>query len=103
MISSEDERKKALAERLLHSLRNVLASFRDLLKILGALLADGHFFRLFYFEVTNVLDGVAKLLDGGLQACASQGRWTHIHATAALAEVHGYADNANFLGHISIP
>src|SRR5690348_1509355 len=102
MISTKDERQESFAERFLNSLGNVLAGFRNFLKILGALLANGHFFRLFYFEVADVFDRVAELLNGRMQTRPAQSGWPHVHAAAALAEVHGNADDANFLRHHSI-
>ena len=37
-----------------------------------------------------------------LQAGAAQRRRAHVHAAAALAQVHGHADDANFLRHAKI-
>jgi hypothetical protein len=36
------------------------------------------------------------------QSSDAQGGRAHIHAAAALAEVHGHADDANFLRHSKI-
>src|SRR5207245_7703534 len=47
-------------------------------------------------------DRVAQFLDGGLKASTAQGGRAHVHAAAALAEVHGNADDANFLRHLSL-
>jgi hypothetical protein len=50
-------------------------------------------------EITDVFDLKAELLDAGLKARAAQRGGAHVYATAALAEVHGDADNPNFLRH----
>jgi hypothetical protein len=42
----------------------------------------------------------AKLLDAGLQAGDTQGGRAHVDAAAALAKIHGHADDANFLSHL---
>jgi hypothetical protein len=57
---------------------------------------------LFYGKIPNVFDLEAELLEAGLQACATHGGRAHVHAAAALAEVHGNADDANFLCHIRL-
>ena len=67
---------------------------------LRAFLADLHFFRLFDFEVANVFDSIAELFDARLKSRAAQSGGAHIHAAAALAEVHRHADDANLLGHV---
>ena len=102
MIPAENEREKAFGERLFYGFGNVLAGFRNFLKVLGALFAYGHFLRLLHFQVADVFHGVAEFLDGSLQTCAAQRRGAHVHATTALAEVHGDADDANFLRHMPL-
>src|SRR5262245_42287012 len=89
MIPAENERKKALAQGFFNGFGDILAGLGNFLKILRALFPDGHFFGLLHFEVADVFDRVAKLLDGGLQTRAAQGGWAHVHTAAALAEVHG--------------
>src|SRR5437016_9052734 len=37
-----------------------------------------------------------------MQPGAAECRGTHVHAAAALAEVHGNADDANFLRHVLV-
>jgi hypothetical protein len=61
-----------------------------------------HFFGLLDFEVANVFNRVAKLLDARLQARAAKGRGAHVDAAATLAEVHGYADDSDFLRHVNL-
>ena len=77
-------------------------SFSNFLEIFGAFFAELHFFGLLDFEVADVFDLMAELLDARLQASAAKGGRAHIHAAAALAEVHGNADDANFLRHVSL-
>src|SRR6266702_238176 len=50
-------------------------------------------------HVANVFDRGAELLDGTLQPRTAQSRRAHVYAATALAEVHGDADNSNFLSH----
>src|SRR5215475_14768334 len=99
MVSAKNEGQKSLPERFLGGLGDVCTGFSDLLQILGALFADGHFFWLFDFEVADVLDRVPEFLDCGLQARSAQRRGPHIHATAALAQVHGHTNDSYFLRH----
>ena len=75
------------------------AGLGDFLQILGAFFADGHFFGLLDFEVADVFDGEAEFLDRGLEAGAAEGGRAHVDAAAALAEVHGDADDSDFLRH----
>src|SRR5260370_4659946 len=70
--------------------------------MLGALFTNGHFFRLLDGEIADVFDLKAEFLDAGLETCAAKGGRAHIHAAAALAEVHRNADDANFLRHICL-
>ena len=70
MIAAENQWQKALSQRFFRSFRDVHARFGDFLQILCALFPNGHFFRLFYFQVAHVLYRMAQLLDGGLQCCA---------------------------------
>src|SRR5262249_43914694 len=72
MIAAEHKRQKSFAQSLLGRFGNVGAGFGDFLQILGAFFADGHLFRLLYFEVADVFDGMAELLDGRLQSRAAQ-------------------------------
>jgi hypothetical protein len=67
------------------------------------LFADLHFFWLFHLEVADVFDGDAELFDARLQTGAPKRGWAHVHAAATLAEVHRYADYANFLSHEASP
>src|SRR5579863_2011844 len=97
MVAAEYERKKFFGERFLYGSGDVCASLGNFLKILGAFFADGHFFGLLHFQVADVFHRQAEFLESGLKSGAAQGGGTHIHAAAALAEVHGYADDANFL------
>src|ERR1700756_3136283 len=99
MISAQDHRQEAFAERFLRGGGDVFAGFRNLLQILGALFTIGHFFGLFYLDVADVLDLMAELLDARLQSGDAQRGGTHVDTPAALAEVHGDADDAYFLGH----
>src|ERR1043166_124055 len=78
---------------------NVFTGFRDFLQIFRALFADVHFLGLFDFEVAYIFHGVTKLFQGSLQAGSAKSRRAHIDAAAALAEIHGDADDANFLWH----
>src|SRR5262249_25411538 len=80
---------------------DVETSFGNFLQILGALFADGHFFRLLDLQIADVFDGMSEFLDGRLQAGAAQRGRAHVHPAAALAEVHGDADDANLLRHNS--
>jgi hypothetical protein len=54
-------------------------------------------------KIADVFDLKAQFLDAGLKTRAAKGGRAHVHAAAALAEVHGDADNANFLGHAMTP
>src|SRR5580765_43257 len=99
VISAKNEREETFAERFFDGGGKVFACFRDFLKILGALFADLHFLGLLHFEVADVFDGKAELLDARLKTCTAKGGGTHVHAAAALAEVHGYANDAGFLRH----
>ena len=99
VIPTKHEREEALAQGFFDRLANVPAGFRNFLKILRALFADGHFFGLFHSEVADVFHRVAELFDGGMQARTAEGGRAHVHAAAALAEVHGDADDANLLRH----
>ena len=103
VITAENEREKTFAERFFDGGGEISASFSDFLKILGALFADLHFFGLLHFEVADVFDVEAELLDARLKAGASKGRRAHVHAAAALAQVHGYADDSDFLRHAKAP
>ena len=95
--------KKPFAERFFDGSGEIFAGLRDFLKILGVLFADLHLFGLLDFEVADVFDLNAELLDARLEAGAAKGRWAHVHAAAALAEVHWYANDANFLRHTASP
>ena len=99
MIAAQDERQKRVRQRFLDDLGHIDTGFRDFLQIFCALFADRHFFRLLHFEIADVFDGVAEFFDGGLQACTAESRRAHVHAAAALAEVHGNADDSHFLRH----
>ena len=44
---------------------------------------------------------MAEFLDGGLQAGAAESGGAHVDAAAALAEVHGNADDSTFCDMIS--
>src|SRR6266852_5636955 len=81
---------------------DIAAGLRNFLQILGAFFADGHFFGLLDGEIADVFDLDAELLDAGLETSAAKSRRAHVHAATALAEVHGHADDANFLGHLSL-
>src|SRR5580692_6230800 len=89
MVAAEDEREETFAERFLDGGGEILAGLGDFLEIFGSFFADLHFFGLFDFEIADVFDGVAELLDARLQARAAKGGRTHVDAAAALAEVHG--------------
>jgi len=71
--------------------------------IFGALLTDRHLFRLLHGNIADVFHLNAKLLDARLQPRHAQRRGPHVHAAAAGAKVHGYADDANFLRHSKAP
>ena len=70
MVAAQNEREEAFAEGFVDGDGEILAGFRDFLKILGMLFADLHFFWLFHFEVADVFDGDAELFDARLQASA---------------------------------
>ena len=74
VIAAKNEREKTFAERFFDGGGEVLAGFRDFLKILGAFFADVHFFGLLHFEVADVFDGEAELLDGALEDLHREGR-----------------------------
>jgi hypothetical protein len=42
---------------------------------------------------------MAELLDARLKACDAKGGGAHVDTAAALAEVHGHTNDANFLWH----
>src|SRR5258708_18726487 len=100
VVSTQHQGQESLGQRFVHALGNVLASLGNFLQVLCAFFADWHFFRLLHFEVADILDGVAQLLDRGLQSCAANRRRPHIHAAAAFAQVHGHTNDANFLWHM---
>ena len=102
VITAKHKRKKSFVQRFADGLGDVQARFSDFLEIFGAFFADRHFFGLFYFQIADVFDGVAQLLNCGLQAGASKRGGAHVDAAAALAEVHGNADDSHFLRHSSI-
>jgi len=102
VIATENKRQKSFAERFLDGRSEILAGLRDFLQILGALFADLHFFRLLHFEVADIFHVRAKLLDPRLQSSAAQGGRAHVHAAAALAQVHRHTNDANFLRHASL-
>src|SRR5207244_5696486 len=98
-IAAKNQWQKTLIQGLFGSGRDIGAGLGNLLQVLGTLFADGHFFRLFDGEIADVFDLQAKLLEAGLESWSAQGGRSHVHAAAALAEVHGDADDANFLRH----
>ena len=101
MIAAKNQWQKTLIQGLFGSGGDIGAGLGNLLQVLGTLFADGHFFRLFDGEIADVFDLQAQLLEAGLETCSAQGGRSHVHAAAALAEVHGDADDANFLRHSS--
>jgi len=103
MVSTENQRKKTLLERFLDGDTQILAGIGNFLHILGALFADGHFLRLLHGDVADILDLETEMLDARLQTGDAKRGRAHVHAAAAGAEVHGYADDANFVRHKIAP
>src|SRR5712692_36598 len=99
MVAAENEGEKTFDKRFFDGGGDITAGFGNFLQVLGALFADGHFFGLLDGEIADVFDLKAELFDAGLEARAAKGRGAHVHAAAALAEVHGHADDADFLCH----
>ena len=99
MIAYKNEREIAFRKGLVDGGSDVLAGFGDFLKVFGALFPKVHFFGLLDFEVADVFHGVAELLNARLESRAAKGGRAHVNAAATLSEVHGNADDANFLGH----
>ena len=99
VVAAEYQRKKSLRKRLLGHLRQAAAGFRDLVQIFGALFAVGLLFGLLHGHVADVFHRVPQLFEPRLQPGHAQRRGAHVHAAAALAQVHRHADDANFLRH----
>ena len=101
MVAAQHQRQESFVERFLGDLREAAAGFGDFVQILRALFAVVLLFGLLHGDVADVLDLVAELLQSRLQAGDAQRRRAHVHAAAALAEVHRHSDDANFLRHAS--
>src|ERR1700719_2033542 len=99
MIAAKHQGEKTFGQRLLCHFRQAAAGFRNLIQIFGALFAVGLLFRLLYGHVTDIVNRMPKLFKASLQTGDAQSRRTHVHAAAALAEVHRHADDANLLRH----
>ncbi len=99
MIAAQDHRQTAVGERALRQGRQAAAGFRNFAQIFRAFLAVGLLLGLFHNHIAHVFYLVPQLLQPGLQTCNAQRGRAHVHAAAALAEVHGNADDADFLRH----
>ena len=100
VVASQNERQKILPASIY---RRLLATSPQVsaisCKYLARFSPDGHFFGLLHFHVADVFDGEAEFFDGGLEAGAAESGGAHVDAAAALAEVHGNADDSYFLRH----
>ena len=99
MIAPENEWEKTFAQGFFNGGSDVATGFGNFLQILGAFFTYGQLFRLLDGEIADVFDLQSELLDTGLQARAAHSGGAHVHAAAALSQVHGHTDNSNFLRH----
>src|ERR1700722_3534020 len=102
MVPAQHQGDHILVERFRHSLGQALAGLRDFVQISGALFAIGMFFRLRDDHVADVFHLTAKLFESCVETSYTQRRRAHVHAAAALSQVHRHADDSYFFWHFSV-
>jgi hypothetical protein len=99
VIAAEDEGELASIEALGYQLAEVFTSRRYLGEescVLGA--GVGQAFGLRDVDVAQIVHGETELGEAAAQTGYAQGGWSHIHASAALAEIEWRSDYGDIGG-----